>query len=160
MRRYGLALALTAVLVATAVPAMGYGPWWGGRAQDSDSPRYGRGQGWEGCPYYGYQGSNLTDEQKARLKKIDDEYFRKTSSLHDEMRLKRAELNVLLNSEKPDEAKISDTQKQISSIRDRIDQERIRHQLSVKKVVPDARFGPGPGRGFFRGWGDRPCARI
>ena len=94
------------------------------------------------------------------MKEVDDEFFRKTSSLRDEMRVKRAEINLLLNSEKPDESKIRDAQKQISSIRDQLDQERIRHQLSVKKIVPDARFGPGTGKGFNRGWGQRPCARI
>lgn len=160
MKRYSLALALTALLMAVAVPAMAHGPWWGGRGHDNDSPRYERGQGWAGCPYINYQDSNLTEDQKAQLKKIDDEFFKKTSSLHDQMRLKRAEMRLMLNSENPDESKIRDTQKQISSVRDQIDQERISHQLSVKKIVPDARFGPGAGKGFNRGSGQRPCAGI
>ena len=160
MRRYTRILALLAVLMTAALPAMAYGPWWGERGQGTDCPRFERGQGWADCPYYGSRSGSLTDDQKAQLKKVDDEFFKKTSSLRDQMRLKRAEMAIQLNSDNPDEKKIMDTQKQISSIRDQIDNERIRYQLSVKKIVPDVNLGRGSGKAYGRGWGFRPCARI
>ena len=158
MKRYSKLFTLTALLVALTVPAMAHGPWWGGRGQDNDCPRYERGQGWGGCQYDNSWQDNLTDDQKAQLKKVNDEFFNKTSSLRDEMIQKRLEMKKLMNSDKPDETKIWDTQKQISALKGQLDQERIRHQLSIKKIVPDAKFGAG--RGLFRGWSDRPCARI
>jgi len=160
MKRYSMVLALLAVLMMAALPAMAYGPRWSGKGQGPDGPRFERGQGWDGCPYYNYQDSTLTDGQKAQLQKIHDEFSKKSSSLRDQMRVKRAEVRLLMNSENPDEKKIRDTQKQINAIRDQLDEERIRHQLGIKKIVPDARFGPGPGKALHRGWGQGRCARI
>ncbi|MCU0576042.1 MAG: periplasmic heavy metal sensor [Desulfobacterota bacterium] len=155
MKRYGLALAMVAIMLAAALPVMAFGPRCG---QGPDGPRFEKGQPAGGCPFYDYQSSNLTDDQKAQLKKLDDEFYKKTSPIRDEMRQGKREMNTLLSSDKPDEAKIWATHKRVSSLKDQLEQERIRHQLNVKKVVPDAKFGPG--KGMSRGWGQRPCARI
>lgn len=156
MKRYGMAIAVMAILAAMALPAMAYGPRCG---QGPDGPRFERGQGW-GCPFADYQDRDLSAEQKAQLKKLDDEFIKKTSSIREEMFKQRREMSTLLSSDKPDEAKVWDTQKRISALKDQMEQEKIRHHLAVKKVVPDAKFGPGAGKGFFRGWGQRPCAGI
>jgi Spy/CpxP family protein refolding chaperone len=118
------------------------------------------GGGWrcQAGPYYGFWMENLTQEQKDKLGKLDDAFFKKIVPLTNEMRLKGLEMEIALNADKPDEAKVMDLHKQMTALKEQIDRARIDHMLQVRKVAPEARFGPSTGRGFYDGgWGWRGC---
>ncbi|HOS96905.1 MAG TPA: Spy/CpxP family protein refolding chaperone [Deltaproteobacteria bacterium] len=150
-------IVMVIVLALIAIPVMAQGPrFWQGE-RPGDCPRWERD--WEGRGY-GPAGLELTQEQRDQIRKLRDAHIEKTRPLRDEMQKNMQELQTQMNSNTPDEKKIWDTQKRISSLRDQLQQERIRHQLSVKKVAPEANFRMNLGKGY--GWysGRRGCMGI
>jgi zinc resistance-associated protein len=68
---------------------------------------------------------------------------------------KRSELNILMNTSNPDLEKAKALQKEISDLKGKMGQERIKLFAEERKINPDARFGKGWGRGGIKGGG--PC---
>ncbi len=163
MRRYKT-IALAAVLLsALAFPAMAWGPWcgWGGPERGWKGERMPDGGYYgKGFSYYSPRQADLSVEQKERIGKIDEEFFKKTQSIRDELRRARLEMDIAMNSEKPDETRVWEIQKKISDLQDRFDRERIRHHLEIKKILPDARFRPAMDRPFMGRWGGWGPGRI
>jgi hypothetical protein len=101
-------------------------------------PRFSDGRGYYDCPVYGETNPNLTDEQSQQIRELRDGYYDKTIGMKRQLQDKREELYTQMNSENPDENKIRDLQKEISTLRDNLDKERIDYSLKMKKINPDA----------------------
>lgn len=136
-----------------SIPLFAHGPGWGGDR---------RGHGYGDCPYYEYEGKNLTQEQRAELDTLRNEHRANTAKIRDQLIDKKYNMRSELSKTDPDVKKVKTLQAEISGLRGEMDNARIEHALKVKKVDPDARVGyfsrggrhkgAGCGRGF-RGTG-------
>ncbi len=156
MKQYRM-IVMVIVVALIAIPVMAQGPrFWQG-AGPGDCPMWERDGAGRG---YGPAGLELTQAQRDQIRSLRDAHIEKTRPLRDEMRQNRQELSTQMNSDTPDEKKIWDAQKRISTLEDQLQQERIRHQLSVKKVAPEAKFRMNFGKGYGREFGRRGCIGI
>ena len=148
------ALAIVGILTLAAiiaVPVLAQGPG-GGRGRMMQ----GYGQGDAGnCPRYAAWDDKLTDEQRTQLDKLQQKFFDETAALRSQMAAKHSELSILMNTSNPDLEKAKALQKEISDLRGKMGQERIKLFAEERKINPDARFGMGWGRGGMKGGG--PC---
>lgn len=147
MKKIAMFVTGTVLMAFVALPLFARGDGCGSGWRDSDCPRYERATGYQDCPYYGTQGSNLTQEQRTQLDALRDEYRTNTEKLRDQLRDKRYELMTQLRSSTPDEASVRELQAEISTLRAEMDKAWIDHSLKVKKVNPDAQPGFGKGHG-------------
>jgi Spy/CpxP family protein refolding chaperone len=162
MKRYSTILAVVTVMVALSIPVLAMGPRAGQDGRNPDCPRFDKAGGNPGCPYYDLNDKKLSETQLKALKQVREEFTKLTTPVETQLREKMQEMGSLLNSPKPDEAKIWALQKQTTSLRDQLDREWIRYNLKVKKAVPDARIGQaehcGGMHGMFAGRCHGPVA--
>ena len=117
--------------------------------------RYGGGKNYGG-PGSGscwYEGGDLTDNQKAELEKLHQQYVDDTAKMREEIWNKSAELDTLLNSSNPDPKKAKDLQREISDLKTKMSDKRLDFELKARKIAPNARSGRGYGKGYGRGYG-------
>ena len=141
-----LALLVGAALVAVvAVPLWAYGPGWG-RGQHMMGP-------WGSAPGYSQQYergfANLTGEQRSQLQQLDRKYYDETATIRDKIWAKSAEINTLLNGPNPDVEKVKALQKELSDLRAMMDEKQLSYELEIRKIIPEAQFGRGYGRGYY-----------
>jgi zinc resistance-associated protein len=137
------------LVAAIAIPVMAQGPGAGrGRMMQG----YGPGDP-ANCPRYGALDDKLTDEQKTQLDKLHQKFFDDTAAARSQMAAKQSELGILMNTSSPDLEKAKALQKEISDLRGKMGQERIKLFAEERKINPDARFGMGWGRGGMKGGG-------
>jgi Spy/CpxP family protein refolding chaperone len=141
MKKIATLAGIMALVGALAVPAWAHGPGWGRGPYGQAGPGY--------CAYYGGAsggwGGNLTSEQREQLDKLYQKFFDQTAQLRSELWAKRSELNVQLNTTKPDAEKVMALQKDISDLQAKMAQERIIMALEARKISPEAGFGRGVG---------------
>ena len=120
--------------------------------------RWGRGQ-WSGgsgpCWEDSGEYANLTENQRAELEKLEQQFFNDTAKLRDEIRAKSTEFNSLMNSPEPDAKKVRSLQKDISNLRATMAEKRVNFELEARKIAPNARYGRGYAKGYGRGYGMR-----
>ncbi len=157
MKRYGQLFVLVLIMVALSIPIMaqGFGAYRG--KQNPDCPLYNGDYGRPYGHFFNLKDKDLTDEQRVELGKINSDFIRKTASIRSDMHQKRQEMMTYLDSQKPDEKKIRDVQKQISTLRDKMDREWIEYSLSIKKIAPDARLSDAGKRGRHGRLGPDNC---
>ena len=113
MKKLVITLTILGFVGALAAPVLAY--------------RGGKLAEWFGGPGYYWQGygpySNLTDNQRAELGKIEQKFYNDTAKLREEIWTKSAELNTLLNTSNPDAAKVKAVQTEISDLRAKLDHE-------------------------------------
>ena len=141
MKRYSIVLTTIAIMIAISIPLFALGPWGGQEGGKPDNPRYEMGGGYFGCPHYNLRNEKLTEAQRTQLMQIKEKYTKDTATMRKQLQEKRQEMRSLLNSPNPDETKILDLQKQTARLRDQLDQEWIKYNLNIKKIVPDAKIG-------------------
>ncbi|MDD3993259.1 MAG: periplasmic heavy metal sensor [Desulfobacterales bacterium] len=155
------------ILIATLVALVGfsgiatadaYGPGSGygkrGSSANGDCPRFhdgyrnSRGQ---------WGGVDLTDEQIAQLNHLRTDFHKATTDLRADLRQKELSLQAELAKKEPDAAKAQTLQAEISALRGDLDAKRLAHRMEVRKIAPDAGFGPamGYGAGPHHGRGSR-----
>jgi len=142
-----LAAIATVGLVATA-----YAGWGDG---------YGhRGRGWNhmgwGGPGYGGDYPDLTDEQRQAIEQERRAFLKETDDLRQNLYTKELELRSELAKADADAQKAAAIQKDISNLEAELDQKRLDHVVTMKKVNPDAGRGymmGGRGRGGRMGYG-------
>jgi zinc resistance-associated protein len=132
-------LSLAAVLALVLVLGLSASSW----------ARMGMGGG---C---GPEALNLTPEQAGKLFDLKEKFHNDTASLRKQMWIKRAELGALWRAEKPDQAKIEATQKELNALRDQMQSKATAMRLEARKIAPDVPFGRGMGMGH-RGMGMGP----
>jgi zinc resistance-associated protein len=147
MKKIAALTGIMVLVVALAVPALAQGPGWGRGRYAQGGPGY--------CPYnggaYGGWAGNLTDEQRQQLDKLYQKFFDQTTQLRSQLWAKQSELNVQLNTSKPDPEKAKALQKEISDLQAKMAQERINLALEARKISPEADYGYGKGFGPMRG---------
>lgn len=133
----------TLVLIgAIAVPVIAWGPGWG---RGGGHPMMGQWGSSE--PYRGDYG-NLTDDQKSELEALDRKFFDETKDLHNQIWNKSRELGIALDKTDPDLEKARALQREISELRAQLDDKSLTHELEIRKISPDRRYGYGRGGGY------------
>ncbi|EBY8747128.1 zinc resistance sensor/chaperone ZraP [Salmonella enterica subsp. enterica] len=104
-------------------------------------------------------GSPLTTEQQATAQKIYDDYYTQTSALRQQLISKRYEYNALLTASSPDTAKINAVAKEMESLGQKLDEQRVKRDVAMAQAgIPrGAGMGYGGcgsyGGGYHRGGG-------
>jgi hypothetical protein len=96
---------------------------------------------------------NLTPEQAGQLFDLKEKFHNDTASLRKQMWVNRAEMAALWRADKPDEKQIQAKQKEISALRGQLQEKAVALRLAIRKIAPQAAFGPGGGCGLGRGGG-------
>lgn len=158
MKKITLTLALAGVLLLAVTTsdlfAMGYGRggWtWGGRGGGPCADGTGPGT----------LGLGLTTEQTNKMKELRDAHLKEVTPIRDKMFNKSSELKLLWLQANPDRDKINAVQKEMRTLRDKMQDEMTAYRLGTLKVLtPEqqakyqatgARQGYGPGLGFGDG---------
>jgi len=115
-----------------------------------------------GCHYEYERGyGNLTEEQRTELERLDRKFHDETANLRNEAWEKSAELDTLLNSRNLDPDKVKTVQGELNDLRAKLDEKQLSHELEVRKISPEARFGRGYGRAYYGhhmgGYGPGSC---
>ncbi len=158
------------MLVATVVFAQAPGPGPGGRPSASDPGSFrGPGPHWgaEGFePGYGpwFRGrfgdgnfAGLSKEQIEKMQALRDRFFNETRDLRYDMAQKRLEMRKLFMDPKTDDAALLAKQKEISVLRQRLQDKMAQMMIEGRKILtPEQlqkldRTGAGPGGRM--GWG-------
>ncbi|EAS9546367.1 zinc resistance sensor/chaperone ZraP [Salmonella enterica subsp. enterica serovar Kentucky] len=96
-------------------------------------------------------GSPLTTEQQATAQKIYDDYYTQTSALRQQLISKRYEYNALLTASSPDTAKINAVAKEMESLGQKLDEQRVKRDVTMAQAgIPR---GAGMGYGGCGGYG-------
>ncbi|MBA3147992.1 zinc resistance sensor/chaperone ZraP [Salmonella enterica] len=96
-------------------------------------------------------GSPLTTEQQATAQKIYDDYYTQTSALRQQLISKRYEYNALLTASSPDTAKINTVAKEMESLGQKLDEQRVKRDVAMAQAgIPR---GAGMGYGGCGGYG-------
>ncbi|EDK0819122.1 zinc resistance sensor/chaperone ZraP [Salmonella enterica] len=96
-------------------------------------------------------GSPLTTEQQATAQKIYDDYYTQTSALRQQLISKRYEYNALLTASLPDTAKINAVAKEMESLGQKLDEQRVKRDVAMAQAgIPR---GAGMGYGGCGGYG-------
>ncbi|EAB2656022.1 zinc resistance sensor/chaperone ZraP [Salmonella enterica] len=96
-------------------------------------------------------GSPLTTEQQATAQKIYDDYYTQTSALRQQLISKRYEYNALLTASSPDTAKINAVAKEMESLGQKLDEQRVKRDVAMAQAgIPR---GTGMGYGGCGGYG-------
>ncbi|ECP4322252.1 TPA: zinc resistance sensor/chaperone ZraP [Salmonella enterica] len=96
-------------------------------------------------------GSPLTTEQQATAQKIYDDYYTQTSALRQQLISKRYEYNALLTASSPDTAKINAVAKEMESLGQKLDEQRVKRDVAMAQAgIPR---GSGMGYGGCGGYG-------
>ncbi|EDH9623210.1 zinc resistance sensor/chaperone ZraP [Salmonella enterica subsp. enterica serovar Austin] len=98
------------------------------------------------------QGGNpLTTEQQATAQKIYDDYYTQTSALRQQLISKRYEYNALLTASSLDTAKINAVAKEMESLGQKLDEQRVKRDVAMAQAgIPR---GAGMGYGGCGGYG-------
>jgi zinc resistance-associated protein len=107
-----------------------------------------------GCGMMG--GMNLSPEQAGKLFDLKEKFRNDTVDLRRQMWIKRAEMAALWKTETPDEKAISAKQKEMSALRDQMQQKGLAFHLEARKIAPKMHMGHGGGMGGAMGPGGGP----
>lgn len=130
---------LSLVLMALAALTFGSHAAWAGHHWG-----YNNGRGAQGY-------SQLTQEQQATVQKLHDNYYAQTSALRQQLQSKRYEYNALLTAPKPESGKIEAVAKEMETLSQQLDQQRVKFDIALAEAgVPR---GAGMGYGGCRGNG-------
>ena len=140
-----VALGLVGVLVLTVSAAFAWGPGWG----RGFGPGYGPGSAV----------ANLSQDQIAKIQKVQSDRYAEMAKVRSEMFAKRTELQTLFREPTLDQPKIAAKQKEIAALQAQMQEKALAARTAVAEVLtPEQRaqlpaFGPGMGPGFGPGFG-------
>jgi Spy/CpxP family protein refolding chaperone len=103
--------------------------------------------------------ANLSQDQIAKIQKIQSDRYAEMAKVRSEMFAKRAELQALFREPTLDKEKIAAKQKEIAAIQAQMQEKALAARTAVAEVLtPEQRaqmpaFGPGMGPGFGPGRG-------
>ena len=145
MKRTMVLLGLVGALALTASMAFAWGPGWG----RGFGPGYGPGPAV----------ANLSQDQIAKIQKIQSDQYAEMAKLRNEMFAKGTEVQTLFREPVLDQAKITAKQKEIAALQTQMQEKALAARTAVAEVLtPEQRaqlpaFGPGMGPGFGPGRG-------
>jgi zinc resistance-associated protein len=94
---------------------------------------------------------NVTPEQAGQLFDLKEQFMNETAGLRKAMWMKRAEMAALWKAENPDQAQIKAKQKELSALREQLQEKMVAYRLQARKICPMG--GKGMGRGMGMGMG-------
>lgn len=153
-------MAIVALLFVAVIATSAFGFGWG------RGPGFGSGPCAQG-DFQGPAGVDLTADQKAKLKEMQEARFKDMEPLREKMFAKRDELRKLWLEPNPDQVKIEAAQREMRTVRDQMQDKVTAFRLeSLKVLTPEQQekirsfaggrmggkrgFGPG-GAGCFGG---------
>ena len=122
-------------------------------AQPMGKGMMGRGMG------RGHGMMNLTPEQAGKLFDLKEKFHNDTAALRKQMWVKRAEMAALWKAQTPDEKAILAKTKELSAVREQLQEKMIAFRFEAKKIAPNFGMGwhgMGHGRGMGSGCGMGP----
>jgi len=122
MKKVTLTIMALFFAVATAAPAFGFG----------------RGPGYGPCPKGGFQGPagfDLTEEQRTKIKQIQDEQWKEMKPLQERTFTKRDEIRKLWLEANPDREKIMAALKEMQTLRDQMKEKAKGFRLRLAEVL-------------------------
>lgn len=135
----GLALIALSLMVLGSSPALARHHWGNG------------GGMWQ------QNGGGLSAEQQAAAQKIHDDFYNQTNALRQQLMSKRYEYNALLATNPPDTAKINAVAKEMESLRQSLDEQRVKRDVAMAQAGVPGGMGMGyggcGGRGGHMGMG-------
>jgi zinc resistance-associated protein len=146
MKRIAIVLGSLMLIAAVAYPVLAHGPGWGRGHHMMGNWGGGQDYCWQGAGAPG----NLTEGQQGKLDNLHRKFYDDTNNLRSEIGTKSTELNTLLNGTDPDAVKAKALQKEIMDLKARLAEKHLNLELEARKIVPDARFGSGYGKGYNR----------
>ncbi|GAL52004.1 zinc resistance-associated protein [Citrobacter farmeri] len=123
----GLALIALSLMVLGSSPALARHHWGNG------------GGMWQ------QNGSGLSAEQQAAAQKIHNDFYTQTNALRQQLMSKRYEYNALLATNPPDTAKISAVAKEMESLRQSLDEQRVKRDVAMAQAGVPGGMGMGYG---------------
>jgi len=145
-----VALGLVGVLALASTAAFAWGPWHGrGFGAQGFGPGYGPGPAV----------ANLSQDQIAKIQKIQSDRYAEMAKVRAEMFAKQTELRTLYREPTLDKDKIAAKQKEIAALQAQMQEKALAARTAVAEVLtPEQRaqlpaFGPGAGPGFGPGFG-------
>jgi hypothetical protein len=152
------------LIVVGAVVAIVLGGSWA----FAHGPRGVRGHGYSGCEH-GYPYSNVTPEQREKVKVQEEKFYRDTAEIRRELYQKRLALRGLWVDPKADPEKIRAKQREVVGLERRLQDMAFEHRMALRDLVPEEEvyqgsrgfghgkpYGPHHGKGY--GWGPGPGA--
>jgi len=127
-------------LLATSGLAMAQG-WGRGAGMGYGPCMQGYGQTGPGA---GAPGLNLTAEQNQKISALQENFFKETVPLRNELMAKQLELRSLWAQTNPDQEKILAKQKEINTLRAQLQEKGTKNRLEMRKVLTpeqQAQFG-------------------
>lgn len=122
----GLALIALSLMLVGSSPALARHHW-------------GNGGMWQ------QNGSGLSAEQQAAAQKIHNDFYNQTNALRQQLMSKRYEYNALLATNPPDTAKINAVVKEMESLRQSLDEQRVKRDVAMAQAGVPGGMGMGYG---------------
>jgi Spy/CpxP family protein refolding chaperone len=160
MKKLTLVLMAVALGMLLTMPAFAFGPGEGRGPGPGYGPGSGRGEGY--CSQPASWNLNLTAEQKTKIEALQTANLKDVRPFREKMFDKSVELRRLWLQANPDKDKINAAQKELRTLRDKIEDKDTALKLEIRKVLTpeqneklaNSRWGRGPGfgpRGGMRG---------
>ncbi len=164
MKRMAVAIGLAAAMSLTAATVFAWGPGMGRGYGPGCGAGYGPGYGVGYGPGYGAGYGpgcaaaavpNVSAEQAAKIRKIQDDRYAEAVKIRGEMIARRLELQALYREPVLDQAKIAAKQKEIAALQARNQEKAMAARTACAEVLtPEQRAQlPAYGRGFGGGRG-------
>jgi len=145
-----VALGLVGVLALASTAAFAWGPWHGrGFGAQGFGPGYGPGPAV----------ADLSQDQVAKIQKIQGDRYAEMANVRTEMFTKQSELRALYREPTLDKDKIAAKQKEVVALQAQMQEKALAARTAVAEILtPEQRaqlpaFGPGAGPGFGPGFG-------
>jgi len=157
MKKTWVVLGLVAVMFLGVSYTYARGPGFGPGPGQGQGPGAGPGN----CPGCG-AASNLTSEQQAQMKDLQQKHYSEMAPLREKMFNLRQELRTLWADPKSNPKDIQGKEGQLSDLRNQMQDKMVQFRLDARKLLtPDqiSAFGAGPGKGGRGGRGFGPGGR-
>lgn len=154
-----------ALILSISTVAFAHGRWDRDGRMDGYGPGKGYHMGRDGggyradCPYVQGDQAKLTNEQIAKIDAARDKFYKATETLRRQIRDKRIALGDVMETEKPDVAKVKPLQKELNQLENQFDELALEHQLEMRALFPEGTGRGGYGMGRNRGLGRNYCGR-
>ncbi|WP_336222284.1 zinc resistance sensor/chaperone ZraP [Citrobacter amalonaticus] len=126
-KKAGLALIALSLMVLGSSPALARHHW-------------GNGDGmWQ------QNVGSLSAEQQAAVQKIHNDFYNQTNALRQQLMSKRYEYNALLATNPPDTAKINAVAKEMESLKQSLDEQRVKRDVAMAQAGVPGGMGMGYG---------------
>lgn len=110
---------------------------------------------WEGCGrkgkmmgdgLYGQDFTQLTDDQKSKLKALHQKFIDETATVRASMLSKHEEIKILMETTTPDKAKLHALSAEVIDLQKQVMDKKIDMSLDAKKIAPEIDIAMGFGK--------------